>query len=234
MDLSTRIPMADGLGYATTLGAILAGAGATIVYTNAGAPSNGTSGTLAGVAAKGALLVDTTNAVLYMNSGTLASPTWAAETGTVAITGGTIDGTVIGATTQAAAAVTELRVEGTLIRAQGAPAAKTVSATLTAAELLGGIITVAQGAAGVSNLQSPTGTALQTALPADFATGDSFDVVIINTSSTATEIANLTVNTGVTIVGTAAVAPIAAGAASQGVFRFRKTAANTFVAYRIH
>jgi hypothetical protein len=42
----------------------------------AGAPSNGTSGTYAGIAPKGALLVDTTNGTLYQNTGTQASPTW--------------------------------------------------------------------------------------------------------------------------------------------------------------
>lgn len=43
-------------------------------FTNAGAPTNGT--TLAGYAAKGALLIDITNAKLYINTNTLASPTW--------------------------------------------------------------------------------------------------------------------------------------------------------------
>lgn len=46
------------------------------VYPNAGAPSNGTSGTLAGYAQKGDLLADTTNGNLYQNTGTQASPTW--------------------------------------------------------------------------------------------------------------------------------------------------------------
>ena len=45
-------------------------------YTNAGAPTNGTSGTLAGLAEIGSLLIDTTNKVLYQNTGTLLSPTW--------------------------------------------------------------------------------------------------------------------------------------------------------------
>ena len=45
-------------------------------FVNAGAPTNGTSGTLAGFAAKGALLIDTTNAFLYINTNTQASPTW--------------------------------------------------------------------------------------------------------------------------------------------------------------
>lgn len=43
-------------------------------FVNAGAPIDGT--TQAGSAAKGALLIDSTNANLYINAGTLASPTW--------------------------------------------------------------------------------------------------------------------------------------------------------------
>lgn len=46
------------------------------VVTNSGTPTNGTSGTFAGNAGLGALLIDYTNGVLYMNVGTLASPTW--------------------------------------------------------------------------------------------------------------------------------------------------------------
>lgn len=44
--------------------------------TNAGAPTDGTSGTGVNVCGKGTLLIDTTNGVLYINTGTLASPTW--------------------------------------------------------------------------------------------------------------------------------------------------------------
>lgn len=43
-------------------------------FTNAGAPVDGT--TLATIAQKGALLIDTTNAILYINTGTQASPAW--------------------------------------------------------------------------------------------------------------------------------------------------------------
>lgn len=41
---------------------------------NAGAPTDGVTG--AGVLSKGALLRDTTNAVLYINTGTKATPAW--------------------------------------------------------------------------------------------------------------------------------------------------------------
>jgi hypothetical protein len=50
-------------------------------YRNAGFPTNGTSGTLAGIALKGALLLDTTNGVIYINSNTQASPTWSITSG---------------------------------------------------------------------------------------------------------------------------------------------------------
>ena len=45
-------------------------------WTNAGAPSSGTSGTLAGVAEAGDMLWDKTNGVLFVNEGTQASPYW--------------------------------------------------------------------------------------------------------------------------------------------------------------
>ena len=46
------------------------------VFQNAGAPSNGTSGSFANKANKGSLLVDSTNGKLYQNTNTKASPTW--------------------------------------------------------------------------------------------------------------------------------------------------------------
>jgi hypothetical protein len=45
-------------------------------FTNAGVPTDGSSGTLAGEAPFGALLMDTSNGVLYINTGTKASPSW--------------------------------------------------------------------------------------------------------------------------------------------------------------
>jgi len=59
-----------------------AGSGLGTPLRNAGAPTNGTSGTYANQnAGKGALLIDTTNSVLYENSGTSASPTWSKVSG---------------------------------------------------------------------------------------------------------------------------------------------------------
>ena len=46
--------------------------------TKAGAPVNGTSGDGAGSAGPGSILIDYTNAVMYINTGTKSSPTWTA------------------------------------------------------------------------------------------------------------------------------------------------------------
>jgi len=47
----------------------------SILY-GAGAPTDGTSGTHVGLASPGTLYIDTTNAKLYINTNTAASPTW--------------------------------------------------------------------------------------------------------------------------------------------------------------
>ncbi len=47
-----------------------------VIGSNAGAPTNGTSGTLVAIAGPGSLLIDRTNSKLYINTNTKASPTW--------------------------------------------------------------------------------------------------------------------------------------------------------------
>lgn len=117
---------------------------------------------------------------------------------------------------------------------QGAPAAVTVSGTLTPAQLLTGIITIQQGAGAASAQQLPTGAALQAALPADFAAGDSFDVSIINTSIVTAEAATVTTNTGMTLVGSMDFpAHYSSIIPSSGILRFVNTAAGAFSVYRV-
>ncbi len=110
---------------------------------------------------------------------------------------------------------------------QAAPVAKTTSSTLTAANLLVGMITVAQGAGANSTQTLPTGTLMQSGLPSSFDVGSTFDFSIVNTGA-ASETATLGAGTNFTIVGGAVVQPSA-----SATFRVRKTANNTFVAYRI-
>ena len=108
---------------------------------------------------------------------------------------------------------------------QGAPAniADGGSMAATAANVLTGIITATPTSA--RDIQLPTGANLD--LATEWAIGDSFDFTVITLAAFAL---TLTVNTNVTIVGSAATAATS-GASAR--FRCRKTAADTFVVYRI-
>jgi hypothetical protein len=117
---------------------------------------------------------------------------------------------------------------------QGTPTAKTVSATLTAAEILAGIITVNQAAGATSAQQLPLASAMDTALP-DAAAGDAFDFSVINTSTVDAEDASVTTNTGWTLVGSMDIhAYSAAGSLNSSArFRARKTGTATWTLYRL-
>ena len=108
---------------------------------------------------------------------------------------------------------------------QGAPSniADGASMIATAAEVLTGIITATPTTG--RNIQMPTGANLD--LATEWAIGDSFDFSVITLAAFAL---TLTVNTNVTIVGSAATAATSGSAAT---FRLRKTAADTFVVYRM-
>ena len=108
---------------------------------------------------------------------------------------------------------------------QGAPAdiADGGSMIATAANVLTGIVTSTLTQA--RNLQLPTGANLD--LATEWAIGESFDCTFMTLGAF---VMTITVNTGVTIVGSAVTA---ATAGSTARFRLRKTAADTFIAYRI-
>jgi hypothetical protein len=108
---------------------------------------------------------------------------------------------------------------------QGAPAdiADGGSMIATAANVLTGIVTSTLTQA--RNLQLPTGANLD--LATEWAIGEAFDCTFMTLGAF---VMTITVNTGVTIVGAATTA---ATAGSTARFRLRKTAADTFIAYRI-
>lgn len=108
---------------------------------------------------------------------------------------------------------------------QGAPAniADGGSMLLTAADILSGIVTATPTTG--RNVQLPTGANMD--LGTEFAIGDSIDWSLITLAAFALTI---TVNTTMTIVGAAATAATSGSAAR---FRTRKTAADTFVTYRL-
>lgn len=122
---------------------------------------------------------------------------------------------------------------GVLTKQQAAPAAKTVTAGISAAELVAGLITTT-GVTGPSVHQLPTGTEIDAVIPG-VATGDSFDFVIINTGVGANDDATITVNADVTIIGNPTIGALTDATIISGsaTFRARRSAANTYVVYRI-
>lgn len=129
------------------------------------------------------------------------------------------------------------RGTGRNLRTQAVPAAKTVSTTLTAAEIIAGLLTANQGGGAAATYTMPLGTAVETALLATFpglANDDSFDFAITNISTNALEDVTVAGNTGTTAVGGMTVASNAAVTdISWAIFRVRRTAANAYTFYRI-
>lgn len=105
---------------------------------------------------------------------------------------------------------------------QAAPGALNATGTLTAALILGGIVTSTTAAAVAATLD--TGATMD--LANDFSINDAFEWSVINTGGS--NAFTVTASTGHTVVGAGAVA-----ASSSGRFLTRKTAADTFVSYRI-
>lgn len=108
------------------------------------------------------------------------------------------------------------------VQIQAAPVAVNTTGGVSATAMLGGIVTSSTAAAVAGTI--PTGTVMDAA--SEFAVNDSFDWSVINTGGA--NAFTVTAATGHTIVGAAAVAN-----STSGLFRTRKTAANTFVTYRI-
>lgn len=108
--------------------------------------------------------------------------------------------------------------------AQPTPTAKTGDATLTIAELLTRIITATSASAVALTL--PTGALTDAGVSLDI--GQSFEWTVINLGSADGAVTMTAAASGHTYVGAAVVA-----ISTSAVFRTRKTAANTFVTYRV-
>lgn len=106
-------------------------------------------------------------------------------------------------------------------RFQAAPVAVNVTGAVSAAAILGGIVTSTTAAAVAGTV--PTGAVLDAA--SQLAIGDAVEWSVINTGANAFTV---TAATGHTIVGAAAVAT-----ATSGRFATVKTAAATYVTYRL-
>lgn len=118
---------------------------------------------------------------------------------------------------------------------QPTPTAKTVAVTLTIAELLTGLLTGTHAVGATQAYVVPTGTLCDAG--GSFNINDSFDWVLINLSAAVADTITVTAGTGHTVVGNMVVqsAHATTGAlyGNSAQFRTRKTAANTFITYRI-
>jgi len=159
------------------------------------------------------------------NATWFASPTIAASTLAEATAGSgvAVDGAVIR--------------DGVVHQVQGTPTAETGAATITIADILTGIVTLTHTVGATVALTVDTGTAMDTGMPASFAVGQSIDWSIMNLSAAAADTGTLTTASGHTLVGNPIVQSghVSTGGitGSAGMFRSRRTAANTWVTYRI-
>jgi hypothetical protein len=115
----------------------------------------------------------------------------------------------------------------TVMGAADAPQTATSTATLTAAQILGGML-VANPSTSAATYTLPTAVAIDNALP-NATAGNTFDLAIVNIGTSSGTV-TLSLGTGITDGGNALVA---LAVTSSGLFRFRKTADGAYVVYRI-
>lgn len=150
--------------------------------------------------------------LLFAGGGSFTSATFASGA-TLEVTGG--DRSQVWYSVGTAAFIPEFQTQPT-------PGALNATGTLTAALVFGGIVTSTTAAAVTATLD--TGALFDAA--GTFLVGDYVDWSAINTGGT--NAFTVAASTGHTIVGNAVVA-----ASSSGRFRTTKTAAGTFVTYRL-
>ena len=129
-----------------------------------------------------------------------------------------------------------IRNQGGNYKKQGAPNTQTTVATLTIANLLTKLINATPTATGATVAYTlPTGALVDAGVTMEV--DDSFDWVLINNALAAADTITLTAATGHTIVGNPVVQSLhSSTGATMGyssMWRTRKTAADTFVTYRI-
>jgi hypothetical protein len=124
-----------------------------------------------------------------------------------------------------------------ILRDVPAPATATDTATLTAAQLVNGVIEGTPTAA--ANYTLPTAASVLALLPSDFAVGDAFEFVIVNLAATATFDITLVTGTGWGTLPPSIVVGAGASAAGTGAeytvgrFRARQAVAGELVLSRV-
>lgn len=115
---------------------------------------------------------------------------------------------------------------------QATPQTATTTATLTAAQVTGGILVGTAGTGAVSYTM-PTAAAID-AVFTNSKVGSTFELTVINLG-TSSGIITMVVGTGITAVGNllVAITGSAAGVGGAGQFLFRKTGDAAYTVYRI-
>jgi hypothetical protein len=117
-------------------------------------------------------------------------------------------------------------------RAQPTPTAMTVTADITTAGLLSGMIIGTHAAGATQTYTLPTGALMDAAFELDI--DESVDWSLINASGAAADTITLAAAAlGHTIVGAVVVVSANSAPDNTAVYRTRKTAADTFVTYRL-
>ena len=109
---------------------------------------------------------------------------------------------------------------------QAAP--QTATATLTVAQITGGILLGSPGSSAAA-YTLPTGSSLDSTV-SSAKVNSSFDLSVTNVDGSSSGVITMTAGTGWTIVG---LATIAATAGTAGKFRARKTGDGTWTLYRL-
>ncbi len=115
-----------------------------------------------------------------------------------------------------------------VIGTQAAPQTATVTASLTVAQITGGILSVSPGSSACA-LTLPTGTLLDATLT-NAKVNSSFDLCVQNIDGSGSGVITMTVGTGWTLVG---LVTIAAVAGTSSLWRARRTASATWTLYRL-
>ena len=115
----------------------------------------------------------------------------------------------------------------TVMGAAAAPQTATATATLSAAQILGGML-YANPSTSAATYTLPTAALIDTALP-NATVGSTFDLAIINVGTSSGTV-TLATATGITDGGNAFVT---ISTTSSALFRFRKTADGAYTVYKI-
>ena len=115
----------------------------------------------------------------------------------------------------------------TIMSFGAAPQTATATATLTAAQVVGGML-LANPSTSAATYTLPTAALIDAAVP-NATVGSTFDLSIVNIGTSSGTV-TLSMGTGVTDGGNAAVA---IAITSSALFRFRKTAEGAYTVYKI-